>query len=97
MAGCIGTANVDVSHQAHTKEQAMPKAILLSIVTAMLLSGCATTGGRMATSEQRAACVEMEKNMGLGSPHDHGEMKGRGLNSMNLSHDRCMQILKQPG
>ena len=51
----------------------------------------------MATSEQRAACVEMEKNMGLGSPHDHGEMKGRGLNSMNLSHDRCMQILKQPG
>lgn len=74
----------------------MPKAIPLSIMTAMLLAGCATTG-RMATSEQRAACVEMEKNMGLGTPHDHREMKGMGLNSMNLSHDRCVQILKQPG
>ena len=97
MARYIGTANVDVSHQAQTKEQAMPKAIPLSIVTAMLLAGCATTGSRMATSEQRAACMDMEKDMGLGTPHDHGEMKGMGRNSMNLSHDRCVQILKQPG
>lgn len=96
MVGYIGTANVDVSHQAHTKEQAMPKAIPLSIMTAIVLAGCATTG-RMATSEQRAACVEMEKDMGLASLHDHGSIKGMGGNSMNLSHARCMQILKQPG
>jgi len=75
----------------------MPKAISLSILTAMLVAGCATTGDRMATSEQRAACVEMEKGMGVGTTQDHGEMKGMGRNSMNLSHDRCMQILKQPG
>ncbi len=75
----------------------MPKAIPLSMMTAILLAGCATTGDRMATSEERAACMDMEKDMGLGTPHDHGEMKGMGRNSMNLSHDRCMQILKQPG
>lgn len=75
----------------------MPRAISISLVTAVLLAGCATTDGRMATSAERASCVEMEKDMGLGSPHDHGEMKGRGLNAMNLSHERCVRILAQPG
>ena len=37
----------------------------------------------------------MEDNMGLATPHDHNEMKGQGRNPMNLSHDRCLQILKQ--
>ena len=78
------------------KEQAMLKLISIPIVTAFLLVGCATTGGQMATSEQRAACMEMEKKMGLDTPHDHREMKGMGRSSMNLSHDRCMQILAQP-
>lgn len=42
-------------------------------------------------------CLEMEKDMGLGTPHDHAAMKGTGRNAMNLSHDRCVQILAQPG
>lgn len=75
----------------------MPKAITLSIVTAMLLAGCTTMSGRMATSKERAACVEMEKDMGLQTTHDHAEMKGMGRNPMNMTHDRCMQILAQPG
>lgn len=74
----------------------MTRIIPISIATALLLSGCATTGGRMATSAERASCVDMEKNMGLGTTHDHAEMKGMGRNAMNLSHDRCMQILAQP-
>jgi len=49
----------------------------------------------MATSEERAACVEMEKDMGLGRTHDHAEMKGQGRNPMNLSHDRCVAILAE--
>ncbi|OYY64446.1 MAG: hypothetical protein B7Y49_09735 [Sphingomonas sp. 28-62-11] len=74
----------------------MPRMTSIWILPAMLLAGCATTGDRTATSAERSACEKMEKNMGLGSPHDHGEMKGRGLNSMNLSHDRCVKILAQP-
>ena len=75
----------------------MIRIIPIFLVTAVLLTGCATTDGRMATSAERASCVEMEKDMGLRSPHDHGEMKGKGLNSMNLSHERCVRILAQPG
>jgi hypothetical protein len=33
------------------------------------------------------------KDMGLGTRHDHQEMKGMGLNPMNISHSRCMEIL----
>ena len=75
----------------------MVRSITIPVVTAILLTGCATTGGRTATDAQRAACVDMEKDMGLGTTHDHAEMKGMGRNAMNLSHDRCMQILAQPG
>lgn len=75
----------------------MLRAITIPLIAAILLAGCATTGGRMATSAERAACVDMEKNMGLGTTHDHAEMKGMGRNAMNLSHDRCLQILAQPG
>ena len=75
----------------------MVRLIAIPAVTAALLVGCATTGERVATAEQRAACVDMEKDMGLGTAHDHAEMKGMGCNAMNLSHDRCMQILAQPG
>jgi hypothetical protein len=39
-----------------------------SLVTVVLLAGCPTTDVRMATSAERASCVEMEKDMGLG--HD---------------------------
>ena len=75
----------------------MIRIIPIFLVTAVLLTGCATTDGRMATSAERASCVEMEKDMGLRSPHDHGEMKGKGMNPMNLSHERCVRILAQPG
>ena len=71
----------------------MIRIISISIVTVLLLSGCVTT--KMASSEERAACIEMEKDMGLSRTHDHAEMKGRGRNPMNLSHDRCVAILAQ--
>jgi len=95
MAGHIGTAGVEMSFLAKLKEQEMIRSISTSIVAVGLLAGCVTP--RMATSEERAACMEMEKDMGLGRTHDHAEMKGKGRNAMNLSHDRCVQILAQPG
>lgn len=75
----------------------MIRIISISTVAAALLAGCTTMSGRTATSAERASCAEMEKDMGLGTPHDHAEMKGMGRNAMNLSHDRCVQILAQPG
>ena len=75
----------------------MLRLIMTPVVTATLLTGCATMDGRMAASKERAACVEMEKDMGLQTTHDHAEMKGMGRNPMNMTHDRCMQILAQPG
>jgi len=38
----------------------------------------------------------MERDMGVANRHDHREMKGQGRSAMNLSHDRCRQILSQP-
>ena len=75
----------------------MPRLILIPVAAVTLLGGCATTSGSMATSKERAACAEMENDMGLRTTHDHGEMKGMGRNPMNITHDRCMQILAQPG
>ena len=95
MARHIGTAGVEMSFLAKLKEQVMIRPISTSIVAVGLLAGCVTP--RMATSEERAACMEMEKDMGLGRTHDHAEMKDQGRNAMNLSHDRCVQILAQPG
>ncbi|GLI98848.1 hypothetical protein [Sphingobium sp. BS19] len=70
---------------------------LLMAATASLslvpLAGCATM--RDATPEQRASCERMEQTMGTNTTHDHNEMKGMGMNSMNLSHARCQQILAQ--
>lgn len=57
------------------------------------LAGCATT--RDATPEQRASCERMERTMGTNTTHDHNSLKGMGLNSMNLTHERCQQILAQ--
>lgn len=71
----------------------MMRMISISIVTVSMLTGCVTT--KVATSEERAACVKMEKDMGLGRTHDHAEMKGQGRNPMNLSHDRCVAILAE--
>lgn len=75
----------------------MKSMIFLSLAFPVLLAGCATTRAGMATAEERASCAKKEEKMGLRSPHDHGEMKGRGMNPMNLSHERCVRILAQPG
>jgi hypothetical protein len=70
---------------------------LLMAATASLslvpLAGCATM--RDATPEQRASSERMEQTMGTNTTHDHNEMKGMGMNPMNLSHARCQQILAQ--
>ena len=71
------------------------KRLLIAATLPMIgLAGCVTT--REATAEERASCERMEQNMGLGTTHDHAAMKGQGLNPMNLSHERCQQILRQP-
>jgi len=64
---------------------------LAALSIATLLSACATTPP---TESQIASCRAMEGDMGLAARHDHAEMKGQGPNPMNLSHDRCRQILK---
>jgi hypothetical protein len=64
----------------------------LELLPLALLGACATIPP---TSAQIASCKAMEDNMRLATPHDHGEMKGQGRNSMNLSHERCLQNLKQ--
>jgi len=66
------------------------KCIIAAAVPIMVLGACATTPP---TSAQIESCRAMEANMGLQTPHDHNEMKQRGMNPMNLSHDRCRQIL----
>jgi hypothetical protein len=63
-----------------------PIAIAMPFV---LLAGCVTTS----TPEQRASCEAMERGMGTDTRHDHGEEKGMGRSSMNLTHDQCRQIL----
>lgn len=44
---------------------------------------------------ERATCVEMEKDMGLGRPHDDAEMKCQARNPMNPSHDRNVAFLAE--
>ena len=69
----------------------MKHSIVLMLVPIGLLGACVTVPP---TSAEIESCRKMEREMGLGQRHDHNEMKGRGLNPMNLSHARCQQILK---
>lgn len=69
----------------------MKKISALGIAPVILLGACATVPP---TSAEIESCRKMESEMGIGQVHDHNEMKGRGLNPMNLSHARCMEILK---
>lgn len=64
--------------------------IMLGLLSLTLLGACATVPP---TSAEVENCRKMESEMGVGQTHDHNEMKGRGINPMNLSHARCMQIL----
>ena len=59
------------------------------------LAACMTTPE--ATAEERAACERMERSMGVHTTHDHQQMKGTGANPMNLTHERCQQVLRDPG
>jgi hypothetical protein len=65
---------------------------LLGLLPLTLLGACATVPP---TSAELESCRRMESEMGVGQVHDHNEMKGRGMNPMNLSHARCMQILNK--
>ena len=69
----------------------MKRMMTIAILPLLLLGAWATTN----TAEQRASCEEMERDMGLGTTHDHAEMNGVGRNPMNLTHERCQQILAQ--
>lgn len=69
----------------------MRYSMILALLPASLLGACATIPP---TSAELESCQRMESEMGVGQTHDHNEMKGRGINSMNLSHARCQQILK---
>ena len=73
----------------------MKRIMMIGSLPLLVLGGCVTTSPERAAAE-RASCEEMEKNMGLGASHDHNEMKGMGRNPMNLSHERCQQILAKP-
>jgi len=59
----------------------------------VLLAGCATT--QEASVEERAYCRNMAERMGLETTHDHGAMRGNPPNSMNVSHERCQQIMRE--
>lgn len=69
------------------------KKMALMVGAAALLSACATT--RTASAEERAQCELMAQQMGIGTSHDHGSMKGAPRNSMNLSHERCQRMLAE--
>ena len=69
----------------------MKYSMILVLLPFTLLGACATIPP---TSAELESCQKMESEMGVGQMHDHNEMKGRGINPMNLSHARCMDILK---
>ena len=68
---------------------------IMMLAPLALLGACATTGTKSATAEERAQCEAMAQQMGTQSTHDHGQMKGGVPNTMNLTHERCRQILAQ--
>ncbi len=73
----------------------MKNPIIITAAVGLFVSACATTTGRESADRQRAECERMEQAMGLNSPHDHAEMKGRGLNPMNLTHERCVALMNR--
>ena len=72
-----------------------PSRIFIAAAPSLLLfaGACATTPAASYTEEERTSCERMEESMGLDTPHDHAAMKGTGMNPMNLTHERCMQIM----
>lgn len=74
----------------------MKSLIIIIAPVGLLLPGCATTADPDLAAKRRAECERMEQTMGLNSPHDHAEMKGRGLNPMNLTHEQCVALMSRP-
>jgi len=68
------------------------RTIIIASLPLLMLGGCVTT----ATAEQRAYCEQMEREMGTQSTHDHNEVRNNIPNRMNLTHNQCRQILRQP-
>ncbi len=66
--------------------------MMLALLPVSLLGACVMVPP---TSAELESCQRMEREMGVGQIHDHSEMKGLGLNPMNLSHARCRRILEQ--
>lgn len=65
--------------------------MIFPLVAALSLVGCVTTPEMKA--KQMAYCERMEREMGVKHVHDHGEAKGMGINPMNVTHNRCRQML----
>ena len=65
--------------------------LIFAAVTALPLAACATTPEER--SKELAYCERMEKDMGTQHVHDHAEAKGMGINPMNVTHERCRQML----
>ena len=61
----------------------------VTLVAALALTGCATTP--QLSSQERAYCHKMEREMGTGHMHDHAEARGMGMDPMRVTHDRCRQ------
>lgn len=69
----------------------MRRATFLTILP-LLLPACATSHITY-TEAELESCRKMEQTMGVQTTHDHDAMRGAGMNPMNLSHERCQQIL----
>ena len=63
----------------------------ISVLVLLPLAACVTT--REPTAEERAYCERMETQMGTHEVHDHNQMKGVGIDPMNVTHARCRQML----
>jgi hypothetical protein len=68
----------------------MIKPTLAATVT-LPLAACVTTPADPA--KELAYCERMERQMGTEHAHDHAEIKGMGMNPMNVSHARCREML----
>ena len=60
-------------------------------IAALPLAACATTAETQAS--QLAYCQQMQRQMGTEQTHDHTEAKGMGSSAMNVSHERCRDLL----
>lgn len=65
--------------------------IALVSAAALPLAACVTTAE--SRSKELAYCEQMERQMGSDHVHDHSTAKGAGIDPMNVTHDRCRQIL----